>query len=127
MRITRTTFEPGDDQVETVITDSTGKPLTQDELAEFFRASPKFRRWKPDKPKRTPSGRIGEVHYSPQELAEVWGVSAQTIRNFFEKEPDVLRYGNPETSRSRRKYINMKIPQSVAERVHKRLSAVRPR
>jgi hypothetical protein len=135
MIITRTTFEPGDDKYF----DEEGNVIGDSSLQDFIRRaieqarqegyqlgqSAAFRKWRPEKAK--PSGRVGEQHFSPKDLASKWGVSEQTIRNLFEKESDVLRYGNPESSRSRRRYINVKIPQSVAERVHKRLSAVSPR
>jgi hypothetical protein len=65
---------------------------------------------------------VDEKHFSPDELAQAWGVSAQTVRNVFKDEPDVLRLGNP--SPSRRNYISLRIPQSVAMRVHRRLSAI---
>jgi hypothetical protein len=65
---------------------------------------------------------VDEKHYSPDDLAEAWGVSAQTIRNVFKDEPDVLRLGNP--SASKRNYVSMRIPHSVAVRVHRRRSAI---
>ena len=138
-------FEPGDDQYfddeGNVLPDSSGfgeafkvAPGLRDFINEAREQARKegyklgrseaFRKWRPEKAK--PSGRVGEQHFSPKDLASKWGVSEQTIRNLFEKEPDVLRYGNSETRRTRRKYINIKIPQSVAERVHRRYSAVKP-
>ena len=63
-----------------------------------------------------------EVHYAPDELAELWGVSAETVRNVFREEASVLRITQP--NEKKRKYVLMRIPESVAERVHKRLSAV---
>jgi hypothetical protein len=62
-----------------------------------------------------------EPHYSPQTLSEAWGWSADTIRDLFLNEPGVLVLGN-RTSGRRRKYVTLRIPASVAERVHKRLS-----
>jgi hypothetical protein len=65
---------------------------------------------------------VAEKHFSPAELAEAWGLSPETIRNIFREEPGVLKYGKAET-RFRRGYITLRIPMSVAERVHRRLSA----
>jgi hypothetical protein len=64
-----------------------------------------------------------ERHYEPNELAELWGVSAETIRNVFREEPGVLRIAHPNGSK-KRKYVLMRVPESVAQRVHKRLAAV---
>jgi hypothetical protein len=63
-----------------------------------------------------------ERHYEPNELAELWGVSAETIRNVFREEPGVLRIAHP--NGKKRKYVLMRVPESVAQRVHKRLAAV---
>jgi hypothetical protein len=125
MLIDRTTFEAGDSESETIIADSSERPLTQAELAEFFRASPKFRAWKPKKSVRTsktPAGRVGEEHFSPRDLATKWGVSEKVVRNVFRNEEGVLKIGR-NGSRSRQGYWTLRIPQSVAERVHRRLSA----
>ena len=65
---------------------------------------------------------VAEKHFSPAELAEAWGLSSDTIRNIFREEPGVLKYGKTET-RHRRGYITLRIPLSVAERVHRRMSA----
>jgi hypothetical protein len=61
-------------------------------------------------------------HYSPSEIAKAWGVSVQTIRQIFESEEGVLKIGRRGT-RTRRRYFTLRIPESVAERVHTRLSA----
>lgn len=63
-----------------------------------------------------------EKHFTPQELADVWGVSVQTIREIFKGEDGVLKIGSNGT-RTRRAYKTLRIPESVAERVHTRLSA----
>jgi hypothetical protein len=60
-----------------------------------------------------------ERHFAPQDLAEVWGVSADTIRSLFEKEPGVLVIERCTKTRARR-YRTMRIPESVALRVHRR-------
>jgi hypothetical protein len=65
------------------------------------------------------TGPAFERHYSPQDLAEVWGLSADTIRGLFEKEPGVLVIESCVKNRARR-YRTMRIPESVAMRVHRR-------
>lgn len=62
-----------------------------------------------------------ERHFSPEELGEVWGLSADTIRRMFENEPGVLMHERSRKHRSRR-YRTLRIPESVALRVHRRLS-----
>ena len=62
----------------------------------------------------------GERHYSPLEVAELWNVNVETIRRKFEDEPGVLVFQGP-IKKGKRSYKTMRIPQSVLERVHKRL------
>ena len=66
--------------------------------------------------------RMCERHFSPAELAEQWNLSEDTVRRIFEREPDVLIFENSERASSRRRRT-MRIPESVAERVYRRLSA----
>lgn len=81
---------------------------------------PDFARWLelPDRPAIS----VEEKHFTPQELAELWGVSTETIRVIFRAEPGVLKIGRDGT-RLRRGYKTLRIPKQVAERVHRRLSA----
>jgi hypothetical protein len=72
-------------------------------------------------PARITPGLHAERHYSPLELAELWGVSSDTIRRIFEDEPGVVTIGERNPRRKRR-YVTLRIPQSVAARVHRRLS-----
>ena len=60
-----------------------------------------------------------EKHFTPAELATAWNVSAQTIREIFRREPGVLKIGSNAT-KTRRAYKMLRIPASVAERVHNR-------
>ena len=62
-----------------------------------------------------------EMHYKPDQLAERWGVSAFKIRELFQDEPGVIRIGNPATRFKRKRYL-LRIPESVAERVHRRIT-----
>jgi hypothetical protein len=65
---------------------------------------------------------MDERHYTPADLAKAWGVSAETIRQLFRDEPGVLKIGDNGT-KHKRSYKTLRIPQSVAERVHQRLAA----
>lgn len=67
-----------------------------------------------------PSDLALEKHYSVLELGRLWGVSAKTIRRMFQDEPDVVRWGQEER-RFKRGYITLRIPESVVQRVHRRL------
>ena len=79
------------------------------------------------KPKPVPDHPITEIHFTPLQLGNAWGLSDDTIREIFKDEPGVLCIGT-NGSRRRRKYITMRIPESVAVRVHTRLCArARPR
>jgi hypothetical protein len=63
-----------------------------------------------------------ERHYAVAEIAEMWNLSADKVRSLFEQEPGVLTIGerNP---RHKRRYVTLRIPQSVVERVYHRLSS----
>jgi len=66
------------------------------------------------------SGPGFEKHYSVQDLAKFWGVSALTVRRIFCREPDVMIIGD-RSRRSKRGYKTLRIPESVARRVYKGL------
>jgi len=68
-------------------------------------------------------GTSTERHYTTAEVGSAWGLSDDMIRRIFEREPDVIRRSrsNPRT----RKYVSMRIPESVMLRVHRRLTAMR--
>jgi hypothetical protein len=61
-----------------------------------------------------------EKHFRVKELAELWRVSAKTIRGMFAGEAGVIRISNHGTSNQ--KYVVLSIPESVASRVHDGLS-----
>ena len=63
-----------------------------------------------------------ERHYAVGEVAEMWNLSADKVRELFENEAGVLVIGE-RTPRHKRRYITLRIPQSVLERVHSRLSS----
>ena len=62
-----------------------------------------------------------ERHYKATELAELWGVSVKLVRKIFAAEPGVLKIDRLEL-RNKRGYSSLRIPESVAVSVHKRLS-----
>lgn len=65
---------------------------------------------------------FSERHYSVQEVASMWGLSAATVRRMFRGEPGVLVVDSSCTGRGKRTgYATLRIPKSVAERVHRRL------
>jgi hypothetical protein len=61
-----------------------------------------------------------ERHYSPDELGEIWNLSADTVRRLFERENGVLVI-EPARGNGRRRYRTLRIPESVALRVHRRM------
>jgi DeoR/GlpR family transcriptional regulator of sugar metabolism len=61
-----------------------------------------------------------EKHYSVTELAALWNLSKQTIRRLFQDETGVVRIGEREVRRHRG-YVTLRIPESVARKVHQRL------
>jgi hypothetical protein len=60
-------------------------------------------------------------HYSAQEVAELWGLSTDYVRRLFENEPGVLVLEAPRAYGRQRRYRTLRIPESVVERVHRRL------
>jgi hypothetical protein len=71
-------------------------------------------------PERAGADVAFERHYSVHEIASMWGLSENTIRRMFCEEPGVIEWGREE-KRFKRAYRTMRIPQSVVERVHRRL------
>jgi len=63
---------------------------------------------------------IGERHYTVAEIAQGWKLSPDKVRRLFENEAGVLVLENPGAF-SRRRYRTLRIPESVAERVYRRL------
>jgi len=61
-----------------------------------------------------------ETHYTIQEIAEKWHLSEKVVRTLFRDEPGVVRIDSPER-RFKRSYCTLRIPESVAVRVHGRL------
>jgi hypothetical protein len=65
---------------------------------------------------------FAERHFSVAEIAARWNLSPDAVRRLFAREPGVLVLGNPASSH--RRYMTLRIPQSVAQRVHQRLCNV---
>ncbi len=64
-----------------------------------------------------------ERHFSVAQIAATWSLSQDATRKIFQDEPGVLVLGD-EGSRQRRRYRTLRIPESVLQRVHRRLSRV---
>jgi hypothetical protein len=91
---------------------------------DILRSSAKFREWRVEPLEDLRTEMRMEQHFTPDELAELWAVSTETIRSIFREEPGVLRVVKEDKPKNKRAYITIRIPESVAERVHNRLSAV---
>ena len=59
-----------------------------------------------------------EKHYSPQDLAELWQLDESTIRRIFQDQPGVLKIGKSGRRDGKRDYVTLRIPKSVALRLH---------
>jgi hypothetical protein len=58
-----------------------------------------------------------ERHYSVQEIAEMWNISANTARRIFRGQPGVIEIGADET-RYARPHKVLRIPESVVLKLH---------
>ena len=83
------------------------------------RTSPRPSYAPPSKP-LMPASVAFEKHYCVSEVAELWGLSERTIRRIFSNEPGVIKWENSET-RYKRGYTTLRIPESVVQRVHRKL------
>jgi hypothetical protein len=70
------------------------------------------------------TSRLIERHYSVLEIAELWQLSPDFVRRIFEKEPDVMIFEAAKSSRHKRRYRTMRIPEHVLERVLRKRSQV---
>lgn len=64
---------------------------------------------------------VFELHYSVKQIAASWGLCENAVRDIFRNEPGVVRIHRPQ-SRTKRAYTTLRIPRSVVERVHGRMS-----
>ena len=63
-----------------------------------------------------------ENHYTVQEIAQKWHLSETVVRDLFREEPGVIKIESPER-RFKRGYCSLRVPESVAQRVHTRLGS----
>jgi hypothetical protein len=109
--------------------------VTRREPIARARRSLKFRRWGAVSSKSLDLRWIGdswhsgpetvaeEKHHTPAEVAAMWARSVETVRRLFENEPDVMKMPNATGYTGRRRYKTLRIPLSVMQRVHRRISA----
>ncbi len=74
-------------------------------------------------PQRSIRTQAAEKHYTVSELSRLWVFSESTIRRLFTKEPGVIKICHQPT-RWRRGYTSMRIPERIAERVHRRMQGL---
>lgn len=77
----------------------------------------------PEKPQNGFSPLAMERHYTARELGKLWLFSENTIRRLFIHEPGVIKIVRPAT-RVKRGYISLRIPERIAEKVHRRLQSL---
>lgn len=61
-----------------------------------------------------------EKHYTIQEVAELWHLSDETVREIFRDYPGVLKVVRP-AGRFKRAYTSIRIPESVVLKRHAEL------
>lgn len=66
-----------------------------------------------------------EPHFTVQQIAGMWNLSPDAIRRLFRNEPGVVEIKSAKSAYRRRSYTSLRIPQSVAERVHRILLLVK--
>jgi hypothetical protein len=91
-------------------------PLTLDQKAAWMREKHSTA------PGLVPSqAAFAERHYSVAEVAAMWHLSQDAVRKIFDHEPGVMVLGD-QAPRHKRKYTTLRIPESVVQRVHRRMS-----
>lgn len=100
--------------VQTLPLDGTGARTTVLKVDDFMAG-----------PGAKPKGGTGavEAHYSVKQLSELWGFSERTLRWLIEDEPELVTIRRD--SRNKRTYRRVQVPASVAERIHRKLTAGR--
>ena len=63
-----------------------------------------------------------EHHFTPKELAAIWNLDETTVRRLVQDEPGVLKLGKAKRRDGKRDYISLRVPRSVAMRVHRERS-----
>jgi hypothetical protein len=70
---------------------------------------------------KTGSTHIPGTHYTVQELAALWGFGVDKIRELFADEAGVIKIQNP-AKKGKRGYTSLRIPETIADRVARRLA-----
>ena len=70
---------------------------------------------------KTASAHVAGAHYTVQELAALWGLGVDKIRELFADEAGVVKIQNP-AKKGKRAYTTLRIPEAVAQRVQRRMS-----
>jgi hypothetical protein len=65
-----------------------------------------------------------EKHYTAKEVAKLWNLSEDTIRELFRETPGVLKIGQP-ARRFKRTYVSVRIPESIVQKRHAELHGKR--
>jgi hypothetical protein len=73
----------------------------------------------PDPPGSGETSQFAMRHFTVQEIAALWNLSDDLVREIFEHEPGVLAIGR-DRSKGKRRYLTLRIPQDVVERVYRR-------
>lgn len=74
-----------------------------------------------EKKRNAETAHVKGAHFTVQELATLWGLGADKIRELFEDEPDVIKIQSP-PKKGKRRYTTLRIPEAVAVRVQRRNS-----
>jgi hypothetical protein len=74
-----------------------------------------------EKKAKAETSHVKGTHFTVQELAKLWGLSVDKIRELFENEPDVIKIQSL-PKKGKRRYTTLRIPEPVAARVQRRIS-----
>jgi hypothetical protein len=66
---------------------------------------------------------FAQRHYSVAEIATLWSLSSDAVRKLFQDEPGVLVIGG-QGSPHKRRYTTLRVPESVLQRVHRRMTII---
>ncbi len=69
------------------------------------------------------AGALSEKYYSVKEIADLLNLSQDCVRKLFQNEAGVLVLGD-QSSKYKRRYTTLRIPESVLRRVVRRMSNV---
>ncbi len=63
---------------------------------------------------------FSERHYTVDEVSAMWSLSRESVRKIFLAESDVPKIARP-GNRYKRSYVTLRIPESVLNRVYRRM------